>query len=392
MAEPLLEIRAAPARPPLTRVFALGLTGIVVIALTPVLVRPAPPPVTVIMGKMGSKADYFRDDKVQAILRTKRIEVKVDSTGSREVATHDVEEYDFVFPSGQPASDLIINKRSAANKEAQAFIPFVSPIVLATYRPYAQALQDAGVVTPKGQSSANPLYYTLDIDKFVSLTEQGRTWNDIGLPKHGIRNSNQVLAHTSDVCRSNSGGTYQGLIAFAKKNRPAESEAEVMTLAEELRPLYRKQGAPTADRVPLYLAPEGSSIAPIVVIYEHQYLAHQLRQPPGAPDEDRVLLYPAAQFATQPSFVSLNEKGRRLGELLRTDPELRRRAVELGFRVLDVDNGSRSPLLAALLQEHGIEVPALEKDDTPEKDQTRAYLPPLDLFEKLIIAIGGCAS
>jgi hypothetical protein len=386
-AEPHLKIKQPPARPALARVLALGLVGLVVLVLTPVLLQPAQPApaVTVVRGKMGSKVDFFRDATVQEILRRKHVEVLVDNSGSREVATHDIDLYDFVFPSGQPAADMIMATRLNSNKDAQAYVPFVSPIVLATYRPYAQALHDAGVVTPMNPGRASPLYYKIDISKFVELTELGRRWNDIGIRNHGVQNNNLVLAHTSDVCRSNSGGTYQGLIAYAKNGgMVASAEGEVAALAESLKPLYRAQGAPTPDRVPFYLSPEGKRIAPIVVIYEHQYLAHQLRRPSGEPDEDRVLLYPADHFETQPSFIALNDNGRKLAQLLRTDSELRTRAVELGFRVLDADQDTTSPQLTSLLADRGLEAPS------SGNDHTRAYLPPLDLFENLIITIGGC--
>ncbi|MEV4753620.1 hypothetical protein AB0J86_00660 [Micromonospora sp. NPDC049559] len=389
MAEPDLKIRQPPTRPGLAPVLVLGLVGLLVMGLPLVVIRPARTPavpaVTVVKGKMASKVDFFRDSKVREILRRKQIEVLVDNTGSREIATHDVDKYDFVFPSGQPAADLIMSTRLKSNKEAHAYLPFVSPIVLATYRPYARALQDAGVATAMNPNGSNPLYYKINLGRFVQLSEVGVRWNDIGIRNYGIENSNLVLAHTADVCLSNSGGTYQGLIAYAKNNgRAASAESEVAALAQSLKPLYRAQGAPTADRVPYYLSPEGMRIAPIVVIYEHQYLAHQLRRPQGKPDEDRVLLYPADHFETQPSFIALNESGRKVGDLLRTDPELRARAVELGFRVLDADQDTASPLLAGLLAERGIEVPP------SDNNHTRAYLPPLDLFEKLIITIGGC--
>jgi hypothetical protein len=231
----------------------------------------------------------------------------------------------------------------------------------------------------------NPLYYKIDISKFVELTELGRRWSDIGIHNHGVQNNNLVLAHTADVCRANSGGTYQGLIAYAKNGgKVASAEGEVAALAESLKPLFRAQGAPTSDRVPYYLAPEGERIAPIVVIYEHQYLAHQLRRPKGETDEGRVLLYPADHFETQPAFIALNDNGRKLAQLLHTDPDLRTRAVELGFRVLDAGQETASPQLTNVLANRGLEAPS------SNNDHTRAYLPPLDLFEKLIITIGDC--
>lgn len=385
--EPLLRIKKPSPRPNNAPALVIGAVGLVLLVLAPAVVRSAPPPaeVTVIRGKMGSKGDLFRDREVQEILKRRRVEVVVDSSGSREIATNDIDRYDFVFPSGQPTADMILADRQAKDEYAQAHVPFVSPIVLATYRAYARTLHDAGVAAPLDPNRPDTLYYELDVGRFIQLTEQGKRWDDIGIGAHGIQNHNVVLAHTSDVCKSNSSGTYQGLIAYAKNGgRIPTAEGEVVALGEALKPFYRAQGAPTPDRVPFYLSQEGKRIAPIVVIYEHQYLAHQLRRPGGQPDLDRVLLYPADHFETQPAFIALNERGTRLAQLLRTDAELRERAVELGFRVLDADQDTASPQLANLLAERGIEAPSSDDDDT------RAYLPPVDLFEKLVTTIGGC--
>ncbi|XVV00972.1 hypothetical protein ACQPW3_26570 [Actinosynnema sp. CA-248983] len=385
--EPLLRIKQRPPRPTITPALVVGAVGLILLVLTPAVVRPDPPakPVTVIRGKTGSKVDFFRDGKVQEILKRRDVEVVVHSSGSREIATNDVDQYDFVFPSGQPTTDLILADRQAGGRFAQAHVPFVSPIVLATYRPYAQALRDAGVATPMDPSRPDTLYYEVDIGAFINLTEQGKRWNDIGIGAHGLTNNNLVLAHTSDVCKSNSSGTYQGLIAYARNGgRIASSESEAVALGQSLKSFYRQQGAPTPDRVPFYLSQEGKRIAPIVVIYEHQYLAHQLRRPAGQPDLERVLLYPADHFETQPAFIALNERGTLMAQLLRTDAELRKRAVELGFRVLDAGQDTASPQLAGLLAERGIEAP------TSTDDVTRAYLPAVDVFEKLITTIGDC--
>lgn len=386
MAEPSLTVERPPTRPARTPALAVGVVGLVLI-LAAFLV-PSPPAATVVTevrARMGSKADFFRDTEVQNILRRRNFEVVVDNSGSREIPLNNLDRYDFVFPSGQPAADLVMATVQNNGKFADTYVPFVSPIVLGTYRAYAQVLQEAGAATPLNPGSINPLYYKVDVNKFLELIEQRKRWNDIGIQQHGVRNNNLVLAHTPDVCRSNSGGTYQGLLAYAENgSRIPSSENEVATLAAFLRPHYIDQGTPMYDLAAFYLSPDGKQIAPIVVIYEHQYLAHQLRRPIGKPDEDRVLLYPADHFETQPSLIALTDNGRKLAKLLRTDPALRRRAVELGFRVLDGDQATVSPQLNDLLADRKLEVPSRDND------HSRAYLPPLDLFEKLVTAIGGC--
>lgn len=84
----------------------------------------------VLRGKMGSKSDLFEDAKVQEKLMRHHIRVHVTRTGSRDIATHDLSQYDFVFLSGEPAAGLV--RRSRANEWTGSAV---------TYRRYAQELQ-----------------------------------------------------------------------------------------------------------------------------------------------------------------------------------------------------------------------------------------------------------
>jgi len=124
-----------------------------------------------------------------------------------------------------------------------------------------------------------------------------------------------------------------------------------------------------------------------MVIYEHQYLAHQLRhrERSGELDDDRVLLYPSTAFLTQPKFVALNEDADELGKLLVTDPGLHRRALELGFRVLNPDAMASSEQLSGFLAERRVPEPFPATD-------TRAVLPDVPLLETMISVVGDCPS
>ncbi|MGW6425068.1 hypothetical protein ACWF82_20535 [Nocardia sp. NPDC055053] len=384
--EPLVRIKPSPVRPALLTIRVVAVVGLLVIALTPFVVRPDPEPV-VVRGKMGSKVDFFRDSEVQKILAHNNFDVRVDSSGSREVAVHDIDDYDFVFPSGQPAADLITRNRQQSNKYVQEYVLFSSPIVLATFRPFAQALSDAGVAEPVSRGRFDPLYYKIDIGKFVALAEQGKSWDSIGIGRYGSGSGNVVVAHTSDVCVSNSGGTYVAVVAYAKYGQEftaPKNESQVVEFAEGVKPIYAAQGAPIGNRMPYYLSPEGKAIAPVVAIYEHQYLAYQLNRPDGKPDEERVLLYPRVHFETQPRLLALNDTGRKLAQLLHSDPKLRTRAVKLGFRMLDSSNDIASAELNDLLVSRGLQAPA-------SADSTHVSLPPFDVFEKFVVAVGGCS-
>ncbi|MFE9398848.1 hypothetical protein [Streptomyces flavidovirens] len=369
---------------------AVVLAGSVALAVSGNILLPAERVVT-LEGKMASKRDFFEDEEVKRLLLKHHIRVHITSTGSREVAVRGVDAYDFVFPSGQPAGDLITGERAAANRYAKVHRPFVSPIVLATYREYADTLADAGIAKPQrgaGAGADEPYYYALDMPKFLRHIHDKRRWNDIGIRKHGLANANRIVAQTPDVCGSNSAGTYLALVAFTWRgdgDEVPDSDREADERAQDIRHLM-EQGLPAADVFRTYISPEGKNIAPVVVAYEHQYLAYQVRYRASAKklDAQRVLLYPSGQFVTQPQFIALNKDGDRLGELITHDPQLRRRAMELGFRILDPSGQVSGDQLTHFLEDREIPVPSIDGD------ATRSAMPRLRYLERMISRVGDC--
>ncbi|MFI9449840.1 hypothetical protein [Amycolatopsis sp. NPDC052450] len=402
--EPQLTIRPKPSAFFLRRrflrtfgpAFALAVSGLIALLLSGTIVVPFQQTL-VLRGKMGSKSDLFEDAKVQEILMRHRIRVHVTRAGSRDVATHDLSQYDFVFMSGEPAASLV--RRSRANEwTGTARQPFTSPIVLATYRRYAETLASNKIATkPLGQQ--DPLYYTLDTEKFIRTMRQERTWDALGVGNFGAENGNRVLAQTSNICDSNSGATYLILLAFLENGRqvpvvdprPAGAPAgppnltSAKALADRVKPLVAAQGFPSADLSESYAnLAEGDK--PIVVIYEHQYLAMQLRAKAqsGRPDLDRVLLYPKDNILTKPQFLALKPEAERLGELITFDPELQRRAMELGFGVATPAGTTKSARLYDFLREQGLTAPEIADDDSTTP------LPDNPVLEEMIKTVGDC--
>lgn len=396
--EPQLTIRPKPSAFFLRRRFlrafgpalVLAVSGLVVLLVSGTVVVPFQQTL-VLRGKMGSKSDLFEDAKVQEILMRHHIRVHVTRTGSRDIATHDLSQYDFAFLSGEPAAGLV--RRSRANEwTGSARQPFTSPIVLATYRRYAETLAGKGIAAkPPGQD----LYYTLDTDKFAQAMKRGETWDSLGVRDHGAANGNRVLAQTSNICDSNSGATYLILLAFLENGRqvpvvdprPAgpPSLSNAKELATRIKPLVAAQGFPSADLSESYAnVAEGDK--PIVVIYEHQYLAMQLRAKAqsGQPDHDRVLLYPKDNILTKPQFLALKPEAERLGELITFDPELQRRAMELGFGVATPAGSTKSARLYDFLRQQGLPTPEIADNDSTTP------LPDNLVLEEMIKTVGDC--
>ncbi|MEV0660837.1 hypothetical protein ACIBI3_11265 [Actinomadura luteofluorescens] len=370
-------------------VFAV-LLALVCAGASLVVLVARPGPVVTIRGIMASKQDFFNDEKVQDLLLEHHIRVEVTPRGSGEVAAEvlgqKTESYDFAFPSGQPAADLIRKERSRRRLYNRTTYLFTSPIVLASYREYAETLVRRGVAERHSGGPGDALYYTLKTAEFVESGRRGETWNDIGIK--GITNGNRVLARTAGVCRSNSGLTYLGLVAYVVNGgKPVQTEIEADQIAKKIGPLITGTGMPESELFSIYVTPEGKSQGPIVVVYEHQFFAYQQehRRNSGRVDTERVLLYPEQEFQTDPAYISLKRgNGDRLGQLLRTDPGLRRRMMELGFRVVDDPSDPGTRPLYGLLEDNGVPVP------DERTDYTRAELPKLDLLQRLADQVDGC--
>jgi hypothetical protein len=366
---------------------SLVAAGLLLLSFSGNVLLPFEPTITV-RGVMASKGDFFDDVEVQRLLLKHHIRVDVTRRGSREILRENLDDYDFAFPSGQPVASLIENERAARNAHSKTTELFTSPMVLATYREYAETLTSKGIAIRQGAGDTS-LYYTLETKKFLETVEAGKTWNDLGTAEFGVTNGNRVLAKNPGVCRANSAGTYLSLVAFVHGDgKIPQSEAEAAQLAERIRPLIEAQGMPESDLFPSYLTLEGKGAGPIVVVYEHQYLAYQIgyQARTGQPDRERVLLYPRQESQTDPKFIATNAAGDRLADVLTTDVELRQRAMELGFRILDDSGRWGSEQLFQFLQQHHVPPPPRPTE------VTTVQVPKLPLLEKMIIAVGECAA
>ncbi|WP_436491851.1 hypothetical protein [Actinokineospora sp. HUAS TT18] len=386
--EPLLAVRRAPRPFYLRRRFlrsfgpvaSLAVIGFVVLLVSGTLALPAQQ-LVVMKAKMGSKADYFDDPVVKDLLLRHHMRVEVSHVGSREAATSSNAGLDFQFPSGQAVAALITKNNPFKNH----FKPFITPVVLATYREYASALVDRGVATPYPDSDG--LYFKLNMVEFVKLTRTGQTWNDLNIGGHGFTNGNVVLAQTSELCTSYGAGAYLALLSQTEHGRIPTSTEQTSAFAKRVRDLYRSQGLESAAPTENYFVDEGRRIAPIIVMYEHQYLAWQIRRADnGLPvDRDRVLLYPDTSVYAKPALITFTDDGDRLGHLVAERPEFKRRAMELGFRVLDREGTFSSRGLAAFLAERRIPNPMTRADETEAVPMDWVYQ------DQMVTEVGGCA-
>lgn len=297
-------------------------------------------------GLTGSeKLAYLQDVRVQGVVEKSGLKVAAKAAGSREMAVHPkLKELDFAFPAGAPGANQIKKELNAGHD----FTPFYSVMVVASWKPIAELLEKNGIAKQK-----NGTWYLLDMRKLMTWMKEGKRWKDIpGNTAYPVNKS--ILISTTDVRKSNSAAMYLALTSFLVNNNDVvASEEQVQRVLPIVAPLYLKQGyqeSSTTGPFDDYVA-MGMGKAPLVMIYEAQFIEYLAKTPPAARNPDMVLMYPTPTVFTKHTLVPLTESGARFGRLLTTDQELQRIAAEYGLRTNDAAEFMK------VQKERGIEVP-----------------------------------
>ena len=281
-----------------------------------------------VRGLIGSeKEGFLTDPRVLAVLRKHGLELHVEKAGSRQIALRqDIKSYDFGFPAGVPAADKLMQ----ALGQKQSFQTFFTPMVIASWKPIADLLVAQGMARAEAGG-----YYTLDMNRLLETMQRGTRWKQ--LPGNSVYPVNKsILVSSTDIRKSNSAAMYLALASYlANGSNVVQSEAEVQRVLPAMTELFLRQGyqeASTAGPFEDYLA-MGMGKAPLVMIYEHQFIEHVTRAKTVNPG--MVLMYPEPTVFTKHVLVPVTERGVRLGQLLSQDRELQALAVEYGFRTND---------------------------------------------------------
>ncbi|MEW5654296.1 hypothetical protein ABGT92_02990, partial [Streptomyces cinereoruber] len=190
----------------------------------------------------------------------------------------------------------------------------------------ARVLAGNGLATlgPRGTSG------TLNMEAYLAAARADRTWQQLKGAEDHAELRGTLFVTSTDPVASSSGALYLAAASYvADGGRVAGDEAAVGRTAPLLRKLIQVQGAQqSGSDAPFrdFISGVGN---PLVLVYESQVAAQLLA---GRPMGDLVVLYPDTTVSSDHTLVPLTENGRALGELLSTDPELRRLAVRHGFR------------------------------------------------------------
>jgi hypothetical protein len=279
----------------------------------------------VVHGVIGSeKKPFFEDVKVKQAFAKKGFDVQVDTAGSRAIATTtDLSKYDFAFPAGTPAAVKIQRDR----KIGTTYVPFFTPMAVASFTSIANLLAGAGVTR---QTAGG---WTLDMKAFLALTAASKRWSD--LPSNTTYPvTKQILITSTDIATSNSAAMYAAIASYvANGNNVVAGPDDVPKVTAAVNPLFTRQGfAESSSEEPFndYLS-IGIGKTPMVMIYEAQFVDRAAAHD-GSIRPDMVLMYPDPDVVSKHTLVPLNSTGDTVGRLLGEDPELQRLAIVHGFR------------------------------------------------------------
>jgi hypothetical protein len=277
-----------------------------------------------VKGMIGSeKESYFSDPQVMEILAKKGLRVKIEKIGSREIISRDFSTYDFAFPAGSPAALALQNK----SKAKQVYPTFFTPMAIASWVQLVPVLEKEGLV-----KKIDDAYYIVDMKRLLSLSEKGARWRDLK-DNTAYATGKSILISSTDVRKSNSAAMYLSLASYvANDNNVVDDNEQVNKILPFVSSLFLRQGLQESSSAGPFedYTTMGMGKAPLVMIYESQFLEYQSKR--QKPNADMVLLYPQPTIYTKHIVVPFSENGRRLGEALATDPELQKLAAQYGYR------------------------------------------------------------
>ena len=309
-------------------VLAVGVLVAIVVSFTQSHGGAATTRLVVVHGVIGSeKLPFFQDADVVNEFHAKGYDVQVDTAGSRQIATTvDLSKYDFAFPAGEPAGIKIQQDHHAR----ATYVPFFTPMAIASFKSIAALLKTAGVVT-----TANGVD-VFDMKAFLQLVAQNKRWTDIpGNTAYPAGKS--ILITSTDPSTSNSAAMYLSIASYvANGNNVVQDQSQAQSVLPMVAPIFTRQGltlasseAPFQDYLSI-----GIGRSPMVMIYEAQYLARQAAKD-GSITADKEMMYPSPTVFSKHTLVPLNANGDAIGKLLTSDAKLQSLAVRYGFRTSD---------------------------------------------------------
>lgn len=306
----------------------------------------------------SEKENFLRDSRVQEIFKKNSLEVQYTRMSSGKIAqaktSAELEEADFVFPSGIQTSEKVRTNF----KNSQAYNIFYSPMVIATWNPIVDILRKNGVTKKVGD------YEAIDMEAFMKLAESGTRWKELkGSEAYPI--NKVVLIYSSDARFSNAAKMYLTLNSYILNgNNVVASNADVDKVIPTVKKIIEAQGnreSSSTNMMSDYMS-IGRGKVPMMFAYESEFLEQAFKN--NGLGKDMKLMYPTPTVFTKHVLVALNPKAQVMVDLFKGNAELKKIALEYGFR-FEGDTG-----IAAKAKSVGVDIPEVVVDviDPPNYD------------------------
>jgi hypothetical protein len=272
----------------------------------------------------GEKVGFVEDPQIRDILRRRHgIVIDYVKAGSIEFVEANAPGQDFLWPASQFPLELYKERQGRLVKAESVF---TSPLVLYSWVEVTDALEKAGLIERLSEST-----YTADLPRLVQAINDGKRWEELGLPLYG-----RVTLQTTDPLKSNSGNMFAGLLANILNRGEVADEGSLPAVLPGVKRFFDRLGlldSSSGDLFDSYLT-TGVGAHPIIVAYENQLIEFALEH-----EDYRQLirqkvriLYPKPTVWADHPLIALTPNGARLLEAL-NDPEIQRLAWERhGFR------------------------------------------------------------
>ena len=222
---------------------------------------------TVVRGLGGQlKFNFLNNPEVKRILAEKYgLVVDLAVIGSIEMLSRAcdeafVEPYDFLWAGDQSTLDIYTGSGGAV---AGIDNIYNSPLVIYSWTEIVDALVAAGYAQLQPDGS-----YSLDLPALVEFMMQGGRWADLGLSQyHG-----EVMVHTSDPAKSNSGYLFAGMLANMLNGQSVVDASTVGPIAPEVAGYFARLGymEPTSGELFSQFLTTGRGAKPMIASYESQ--------------------------------------------------------------------------------------------------------------------------
>lgn len=292
-------------------------------------------PVQEVTAVVGSeKEPFFQDPEVIALFNQNGLNVTVKTSGSYAMAKDaETPSYDFAFPSSEAAGEAV--EKAFPDNARSTYTPFFSPIAIASFTDVLQVLEKNKIASKKGD------VWEIDMAAYLKLVSEDKRWTDFK-DNQAYPANRTVMFSSTDIRTSNSASMYMALASYVMNNNNVVTQRDQADKQiDALAHLFTGQGyAQSSSAAPFerYLT-RGKGEAPLVVIYEGQYLAEQMAPNSRIRTDSMALAYPSPTVFSTHTGVTFTEAGDKVMDLLSNDPGFAKLLAKHGFRTSGANSG-----------------------------------------------------